>query len=909
MATLRSLPAMLFALLVAASAAADDLDARTARLTAGSDLTPVVKKFDPEWVRTLTDRGEPLVYTRKNSEDFKYIGMPIGGICAGQLYLGGDGKLWFWDIFNTNERHGTVRGEETYEFPYHRDNLDDKGIVKVDQGFAVRVRGKGIDEIRTLDRDGWKNITFLGQYPVGEVTYKDEAMPIDVELQAFSPFVPLSVDDSSLPATVLRYTVTNTSDAALLVELAGWTENFGAIRSRSKSPQPTFNNRISESKDAIRLSALLTNVNDPAAMPDYGSGTLSALGDGLPFAIMPATVAMPKGVFEHLPAGAVDRVGPGAGIAGLNEDSPVGVVGRGLSLAPGKSATVAFVLTWHFPNSQVATQKVKRGDPPVTEKRYYAKRFKSADDVADHVLGRLDELTRKTLLWRDTWYDSTLPYWFLDRTFLNASILASNTCHLFEDGRFYGFEGGYQGPGTCTHVWGYVHAPGRLFPQLERSLREHTDFSDFPDGGFDPETGLVGFRGRWRMTQAVDGQSGVVLRSLLTHQMSTDDSFLKKYYPRIKACMQQLTESRDADHDGILTGSQHNTLDGNWWGKVTWLSLHYGAALRAMAVMADEVGDDAYAAHCRTLADRGRRFIESDLFNGQFFFHIPDPENPNKPGLRNGCEYSQLLGQSWAYQVGLGQILDPGKVTTALDSLWRYNFTTDVGPYRKIFTGGRWYAMPGEGGLVACTWPIGGVEAQREAFKHDVPRHANYNNECQNGYEYAATSLWMWHGMPLRSLAHTRVMHEDRYHGSKRNPWCEIEWGMHYSRSMASYGLFTAACGFEHHGPKGYVGFSPRITPDNFKAAFTSAAGWGTFSQRREDGRQTERIEVKYGRLKVKTLAFDLPEGASATSVAAALDDAPLDAEFAQECDRVVVTLASPVIVETNKTLNVVLSH
>jgi hypothetical protein len=45
-----------------------------------------------------------------SGKQLKYVGMPVGGIGCGQLYLGGDGRLWLWDIFKCNYRRKPDHG-------------------------------------------------------------------------------------------------------------------------------------------------------------------------------------------------------------------------------------------------------------------------------------------------------------------------------------------------------------------------------------------------------------------------------------------------------------------------------------------------------------------------------------------------------------------------------------------------------------------------------------------------------------------------------------------------------------------------------------------------------------------------------------------------------------------------------
>ncbi|HLO98019.1 MAG TPA: GH116 family glycosyl hydrolase, partial [Fimbriimonas sp.] len=472
-----------------------------------------------------------------------------------------------------------------------------------------------------------------------------------------------------------------------------------------------------------------------------------------------------------------------------------------------------------------------------------------AASVAKYVQENAQRFYTKTKTWHDVWYDSTLPYWFLDRTMANTSILASTTCTRFATGRFYAWEGVGCCEGTCGHVWGYAQAAGRLFPALERSVREQADYE--PTVGFNQKTGAITFRGEFANSWAADSQAGYILRTYREHQTSPDSEFLKRVYPRMKKALQFLIKE-DMDGDGILEGQQHNTLDVDLFGPSSWLTSYYLAALRAGEEMAKEMGDSAFAKQCRTIFGNGSSRFNEVFWNGEYFVHRLDlDKHPEGMRMGNGCSIDQLMGQMWAHQVGLGRVVDAQYSKKALQALFKYNFLSDIGPFLKEQKAGRWYAVPGEAGLLMCTFPLG----DRKEILGGVPTWASmYFNEVWTGCEYEAASHMIDEGLVEEGFRVVKAAH-DRHHPSKRNPWNEIECSDHYARAMASYGAFISASGFTYHGPKGQMGFAPKVAGANFRCAFTAAEGWGTYDQNTDKMGATHLVILKHGKLKLNQLS------------------------------------------------------
>jgi len=215
-------------------------------------LVPAEKMLSPDTIKRLLERGQQRFYRGK---DLETIGMPVGGIGAGQLYLRGDGTFAVWQIFNRHVFSGY--GAENYR-TYRPDS-------PVDSGFAVVVKKDGETSAKTLDRD-FGTVDFGGEYPIASVYYNNDAFPVKVSMTCSSPFIPLNAKDSALPATMLSIVVENVSDANVTAGVVGWLENAVLIDS-AKAVHALRRTRIANEKERT----LIVHTAEKAPLPEGAS--------------------------------------------------------------------------------------------------------------------------------------------------------------------------------------------------------------------------------------------------------------------------------------------------------------------------------------------------------------------------------------------------------------------------------------------------------------------------------------------------------------------------------------------------------------------------------------------------------------------------------------------------------------
>jgi uncharacterized protein (DUF608 family) len=339
----------------------------------------------------------------------------------------------------------------------------------------------------------------------------------------------------------------------------------------------------------------------------------------------------------------------------------------------------------------------------------------------------------------------------------------------------------------------------------------------------------------------------------------------------------------DPDKDGVMEGEQHNTYDIEFFGPNTLCTALYLGALRACEQMARYLGEPEKVEEYRAVYESGRRKVDDELWNGEYYIQqvkvipevtIPDMlKNPARtdcpptcackqapggsaPALADGdalpkyqyglgCLSDQLLGQWAAHVFGLGYLLDPAHVATAVRSIFTSNFRAPIGGFSNVQ---RVYALNEEAGLLLCSWPHG----NRPALPFV------YADEVWTGIEYHVAAHLIYEGWIDEGLSVVKAV-RDRYAGYNRNPWNEFECGHHYARAMASWSVKLALDGFTFSATDGRLGFAPKIHAAAYRTVWSTGTGWGEYAQNTAEGSYT--LTVRYGTQTLRRLDLtDLPD-------------------------------------------------
>ncbi len=851
------------------------------------------------------------------------ISFPLGGIGTGCIGLGGNGRLIDWEIFNRPNK-GSYNGFSHFAVRVQRgDEVIDARVLNSDflgshmgepERNAFAGFGFGPSRHTLAGMPHFRDATFTGTFPLARLEFGDDTFPGQVSVNAFNPFIPLNDHDSGIPAAFFEIEVCNTTDEVLTYGVAGTVANplpgpqvHRVTRDGEGCALHLRSNGVEEHEIGYGELTLATDTADTAAQRYWFRG---GWRDNIEIYWRDLTTPGP------LPERSYPEAAAG--------DGNHGTLMAPLCLKAGETGRVRFVIAWHFPNCErYWTKGAEENDcgcatgecsQKKSWRNYYATLWADSAASAAYALTEWNRLERDTRLFRDTLFTSTLPVSVIDAVSANISILKTPTVLRLEDGTFYGWEGCCATAGccegSCTHVWNYAQALPFLFPNLERSMREADyRYNLRSDGGMPFRLQLPMGAPRSRFRPCPDGQLGGALKVYRDWKISGDTNWLRSLWPAVKASLQYAwsadNEDRwDPERTGVLHGRQHHTLDHELFGPNSWLTGFYLGALKAGAEMAAALGEEDTAEEYRALFERGRTWVEANLFNGDYYGQQIDLKDQrlieafDKDGealghywnvehgeikyqIGAGCAIDQVLAQWHADLYGLGEIFKRARVRSALAAVYRHNFKPAMRIEANTW---RLFALNDEAGVVICSWPKG---VRRPAIP--LP----YAPETMTGFEYAAAGAMIQNGLVEEGLTVVKAV-RDRYDGRRRNPWNEIECGSNYARAMASFALLHAFSGFSFDMTRGMIGFRPVVSGD-FRGFWSLGQAWGELGRRG----QKAHISVHYGQLEVKELQL-----AAAASV---IEQSGVGVQFTLK-DRGTIVLEQAAVLNSGDELSIAFS-
>ncbi len=812
-----------------------------------------------------------LIYS---GDSLRNIAFPVGGIGTGDILLGGRGNIYELEIFGRAD-WDEVPPYMTFFSLWFKNSKNYSGIRILEGELAddfPNPFGVPREELAGMPR--FASCRFIPEYPFARVILEDNDVPLRAELTAWNPFIPLNIDDSSLPAAVFSWKIENTGNDTVRSALAFNMGNpFNTYRQSAD-----LSGEVSYYQKAD-LSAVVFN----QASPQKGEVMIATS-----FPHPDVSTRWYRGSWwdnahifldDFSDDGRISDVKDTYSFSGSIQD--VASLSMPFTLGPGESVTIPFYVFWRMPDRErEPSMALGAGEAvPGIIQNYYAGKFAGTAAVAEYFRENATELENNTKLYHDLLYSSTFPAYVLDALASNTAGIKSNLILRTGKGTFHAFEGLGNTfgccPGNCTHVYNYAQALAFLFPGIERNMRETNYLHDTEDNGFQTSRAIVPLGDYNMHGLATDGQLGTIIRAYREWKISGDTEWLRRLWPRIMASLEftwkgggepepgkpWLRQARvpwDPGKQGVIRGDQPNTYDIDFFGPNMLTGSLYLGALHAASEMADALGEQGKSEEYAKLAAKSRDAYEKLLWNGSYYEQkvevvegVAIPRHLQNPGVQDGglpkyqfgkgCLSDQLLGQFMADVAGLGDLLDSAHIDRALNSIFTYNFVRDFTDFDNVQ---RVYAVNGESGLLLCSWPEGG--------KPLLP--FVYSDEVWTGVEYQVAASLIFHGHTKEGLEIVRAV-RDRYRGYNRNPLGEIESGRYYGRSMASFALLNALSGYRYDGVAHSLSFDPKINRDDFFSLWITGNAWGSLTVRKK----AVTLNVAYGSLFLKSFGFTYP--------------------------------------------------
>lgn len=799
--------------------------------TKGSEISSATM-WNTEWPVLKTYSGQNL----------NEVAMPLGGIGTGTVSLGGRGDLRDWELMN----RGAIGYLPAFKlvkptiangpfFALYYKQQEGEGKIRVLEG-PVPVKEYygdwGADAVNS-GFPRFEGTTFAAAYPLAQVNFSHNEVPLQVRLEAFNPLVIGDADKSGIPVSVLRYVLTNQGDQPVETAVCGMVPNYIGVDGWSGEPKGNYNDyrtgqglkglyMYSEGVDPKDVNwgtmALTTTSSEEVTYRTSWAGlgwnwTFREFWDD--FIADGALTDHPEMKQTNEDDKKIDFIGDALEKGKEKIKTPPATLAVKVKLAPGESKEVTFMLTWHFPNRRAWDHGTHHAGSNGGEEivgNYYTTQYKDAWEVAERTTSDLQALEEETVRFVSALVDSDIPEVIKEAGLFNLNNLRSQTVFRTADGFPFGFEGtgSIQGTkigasrssgwgfGTCFHVWNYESTIPFLFGDLATKFREvEFMYATQDDGAMSHRVGLpLELRGKGFKHWAADGQMGTLIKMYREWQLSGDDEKLREMWPNIKKAMSfAWTGIWDQDKNGVMEGSQHNTMDINYLGPNPQMAAWYLGALRASEEMARYLGDQAFAEECNNLYHKGRAWIDANIFNSEYYEHHI-PEGTSKVAqLGKGCLVDQLVGQYLAHTAGLGYVLDQNNVRTTLKSIMKYNYVDNFNEHFNTF---RSFGLGDEAGLIMASYPRG------DLLDFPFP----YYTEIMTGFEYSTAAHMMYEGQVDAGLKVFRAI-RNRYDGYKRNPFNEGEYGHRYARAMAAWAGILAYTGFQYSAIDKNMAFNP----------------------------------------------------------------------------------------------------